>query len=448
MKLDRVISVCMSKDLPYWQVAARKLLEHVDASSYEVIVPNDEVALFRHATPSAIQVIPEVFYCGKRDLAHLRERFPEAMGRRAGWYLQQFLKIEAIRRDPRDVNCLIWDADTVPLRPMAFEDEAGRLIYRTGLHRPAIHQPYFDLIESLLGITRETDSSFISQCFPVRSAWVREMCAALAERHRVESWWDAIVDFIARHPSGCGFSEYETLGSWVLRHHRDEVVLQPGRYFRPAKYLFPLEALDREPTSRIAKTLEYVAYDDYDQSVYGGLNIGCGHTRMETTFDGKHFLNADIQPTSTTDITLNLDQPLPFADGTFSHVVAHNVLEHVDDLVFSIREIDRVLAPGGVLQIEVPHIGSYNHGTDVTHKRGLTFDAFNFLLHERNYLYTQGGGPFRYRLVSFNRENLVNGQLVREQFDHVPRLGTYPEWINAMRNFEIPGTFGYVLQKL
>ncbi|MGA0807258.1 MAG: methyltransferase domain-containing protein, partial [Pseudohongiellaceae bacterium] len=151
---------------------------------------------------------------------------------------------------------------------------------------------------------------------------------------------------------------------------------------------------------------------------------------------------------AATVISLNLNQPLPFVDGTFSHIVAHNVLEHVDDLIFSITELDRVLARGGVLQIEVPHIGSYNHGTDVTHKRGLTFDSFNFLLNERSYLYPQGGGPFRYRLVGFNRENWIDGHLVREQLTYVPKLGSYPEWINAMRNFEIPGTFGFVMQKV
>lgn len=448
MKLDRVISVCMSKDLPYWEATARKLLEHVDSHSYEVVVPDHEVALFRRVTPSAIQVIPEVYYCGKRDLNHLRERFPAVLRNRAGWYLQQFLKIEAIRRDPRDVNCLIWDADTVPLRRMEFADEAGRLIYRTGLHRPAIHQPYFDLIQSVLGISREIDDTFISQCFPARSRWVQEMCAQITEQHHVESWWDAVVNHVAAHPSFCGFSEYETLGSFILKHHRDEVTLRPGQYFRPANQIFPLERLEQEPANRIIRSMEYVAYDNYDQSVYGGLNIGCGHTRLEQTFDGKKFLNADFQPTSTTDLTLDLNGPLPFADRHFSHIVAHNVLQCVDDVMLSIKELDRVLAPGGVLQIEVPHIGSYNHGTNVAHKRGLTFDSFNFLLQGSNYLHPHGDSPFKYRLVSFNRENWIGGQLTREALDHIPRLGSYPEWIQAVRNFEIPGTFGYVFQKL
>jgi hypothetical protein len=50
MKLDRTVSVCMSKDLLFWRVAARRLLDYVDACSYEVIVPDDEVTLFRRET--------------------------------------------------------------------------------------------------------------------------------------------------------------------------------------------------------------------------------------------------------------------------------------------------------------------------------------------------------------------------------------------------------------
>jgi 2-polyprenyl-6-hydroxyphenyl methylase / 3-demethylubiquinone-9 3-methyltransferase len=39
---------------------------------------------------------------------------------------------------------------------------------------------------------------------------------------------------------------------------------------------------------------------------------------------------------------------MPFADGSFSAIVCLDVLEHVRDLKATIREIARVLAPGGV----------------------------------------------------------------------------------------------------
>jgi 2-polyprenyl-6-hydroxyphenyl methylase / 3-demethylubiquinone-9 3-methyltransferase len=41
-------------------------------------------------------------------------------------------------------------------------------------------------------------------------------------------------------------------------------------------------------------------------------------------------------------------EALPFADGSFSAVVCLDVLEHVQDLQATIRDVTRVLAPGGV----------------------------------------------------------------------------------------------------
>lgn len=41
-------------------------------------------------------------------------------------------------------------------------------------------------------------------------------------------------------------------------------------------------------------------------------------------------------------------EALPYADGSFSVIVCLDVLEHVDDVRATIREIERVLAPGGI----------------------------------------------------------------------------------------------------
>lgn len=43
-----------------------------------------------------------------------------------------------------------------------------------------------------------------------------------------------------------------------------------------------------------------------------------------------------------------LAEALPFADGSFSAIVCLDVLEHVHNLAATIREVARVLAPGGV----------------------------------------------------------------------------------------------------
>jgi SAM-dependent methyltransferase len=46
---------------------------------------------------------------------------------------------------------------------------------------------------------------------------------------------------------------------------------------------------------------------------------------------------------------------MPYASGTFDGVILSEVLEHIDEDVRGLREIWRVLKPGGVVAITVPH---------------------------------------------------------------------------------------------
>jgi len=46
---------------------------------------------------------------------------------------------------------------------------------------------------------------------------------------------------------------------------------------------------------------------------------------------------------------------LPYADGTFDAVILSEILEHLEDDVLGLREAYRVLKPGGVVVITVPH---------------------------------------------------------------------------------------------
>jgi SAM-dependent methyltransferase len=48
---------------------------------------------------------------------------------------------------------------------------------------------------------------------------------------------------------------------------------------------------------------------------------------------------------------------LPFPDGTFDRVICSEVLEHIPDDVAAMRELSRVLRPGGTMAITVPRFG-------------------------------------------------------------------------------------------
>lgn len=217
-RLDLVISVCHQDAIDVWERSARGVTRWIEADRYQVIVPDDQVELFRTRSPAIYDCLPESSFCA--GLAkELRQRI-ESTGNlaRYGWYLQQFIKLSALSQlQPEQVG-LIWDADTVPLRPLHFVDQSGLVQHFVGEER---HSPYFDCISRLLGLTAQLDKSFIAQSLPVKGRWFTGFCKHLEGRHHCE-WQEALlrcIDF----SQGSGFSEYETLGTFCTAFFPNEL---------------------------------------------------------------------------------------------------------------------------------------------------------------------------------------------------------------------------------
>ncbi|HKJ63400.1 MAG TPA: DUF6492 family protein [Hyphomicrobiales bacterium] len=149
LAIDRVISVCARKHLDVWKFASQSVIENMKAASYEVIVPDTEVAVFKDASPDAYQVSPESLYIGR--YRQLLEYMIDQRIERLGWYLQQFIKLAALEHHAQDNLLLIWDADTVPLRKLHFVAPTGKLLYYSSAER---HPPYFQTIERLTELRR------------------------------------------------------------------------------------------------------------------------------------------------------------------------------------------------------------------------------------------------------------------------------------------------------
>lgn len=92
------------------------------------------------------------------------------------------------------------------------------------------------------------------------------------------------------------------------------------------------------------------------------------------------WVNLDIAPLPGVDVVYDIQQsPLPFADGSFDEILCNDVLEHVEYAAV-LKEIVRILAPGGVVHIRVPHFSSRNNYVDPTHRSRFSVTTFDFFI--------------------------------------------------------------------
>lgn len=263
--VKRVISVCEARDIRVWKVTAEKIIHHISAESYQLVCPDSQVSQFREVTHPGWEVVGEDVYTLDCTVSMIRERVTGANVQRVNWLFQQFVKINAIARsglDNHDV-VVIWDADTIPLRDIQFvQASTGRLLCYHGTER---HLPYFQTMESLLGFGRATEVSFIAQCLPLKVEWLRDLLAEIELRSGLP-YAEAVLSCLPGL-SGAEFSEYETIGSWMLRHHPESVIFKKNnRWIRDGSSFFPNDLsglVARGLFSILAARYDFVAIESW-----------------------------------------------------------------------------------------------------------------------------------------------------------------------------------------
>ena len=170
------------------------------------------------------------------------------------------------------------------------------------------------------------------------------------------------------------------------------------------------------------------------------LNIGSGKSFLPQA------LNVDVGARWQPDIVADLEQPFPagpdaiyetvrfgpirLRPGSFTHIVAFDVLEHLRDLTTCMTSCLQLLAPEGEFIIQVPYELSLGAWSDPTHVR-----AFN----ERSWVYYTawawylGWTEAHFELADLRFDLSPAGQQLAQQGKPIEELLPIPRAVDSMR---------------
>ena len=238
-----VVLACRRKDLGVLRLALPRLRKYIPYHQCIIFTSHLNIRIFRKTLGSEVVLVDEDKVIPGMTLQDLRQQvklpgFPQG----AGWYFQQFLKLSYPRLFPDAQRYLIWDADTIPLRPIQVFGPQGQSFLTVATMNAAQppkgvaldpqtlqvlqkatqpHAEYFYNFENLLGEKANATISFISQHLAVQTATLQAMIRKIEDRFPGSEDWCWRVIRNLRGSGGNLFSEYEFYAHFALIHAPD-----------------------------------------------------------------------------------------------------------------------------------------------------------------------------------------------------------------------------------
>ena len=220
-KLD-VVTTCTLADLPVFKRTVAGMEAFLPVKSIHVFVPAAAVAKFQNVFGARVEVHNEDLAISGMRCAELAKHSCRVFPLMTGWFFQQFLKYSYAFENAEDDYYLIWDADTIPLRPMEFFDDQGRMLMVPAEEH---NEAYFETYRNLLGEEPNREYSFIAQHLVVQKSVLRVMLQHMTGRagRELKDWPYVIADGLRGEGNNL-FSEYEMVGHYMKNHYPERMV--------------------------------------------------------------------------------------------------------------------------------------------------------------------------------------------------------------------------------
>ena len=160
---------------------------------------------------------------------------------RVGWYLQQFLKMAYCYKSKYD-NYLLWDADTLMLKPIKFFDEEGRLYLDNS--RIFEDKIFNNTVLKVLGYPKERKETYITEHMMIDKICMEKLLETIASKHNCEikDFWRKILDCLNDDELIYGgFSEFEVIGTFMEKEFSQKLVEEKQKYQKQAEEKFELQ---------------------------------------------------------------------------------------------------------------------------------------------------------------------------------------------------------------
>ena len=149
---------------------------------------------------------------------------------RAGWYLQQLIKLHGDSIPDISDQFLVVDADTCLLRPISFTertDDVCRLLFATGSE---YHKPYFEHMHRMhQDFQKVHKRSGIAHHMVFDAATLREMRKWIERRHNMAFWQVFLKQVSPSAAAKSGASEYEMYFTYMHKFHSNRVRIRELR---------------------------------------------------------------------------------------------------------------------------------------------------------------------------------------------------------------------------